>query len=119
MQEEAEACQRAIAKITRFAVKTVRGLYEEPFLPDGKPNPKYNRDADVKWSDCSVKTRASLRIVEGMTNRDGAANDGRPTFGVIVLQGRASSADEWERDARKVHEDEVRRTAIDVEAEPK
>ena len=41
------------------------------------------------------------------------------SFGLIILTGRAPSAKEWEAEAKKVDEDERRKTAIDVEVTPK
>jgi hypothetical protein len=106
MEAERELGRAIIAKVTRKAAQTIAGLYKRP----GERG--YNIDADLPWSECSVKTRASLLLVKGMA-AEPEQGDGR-LFGVIIMQGRAPSAAQWEAEARAVDEDERRKGAIDV-----
>jgi hypothetical protein len=115
-----ERGRAAMALVYRRAAECLAGLYEPPTIagPDGQPvpNPKYNPDAHATWAESSMKTRAALVIAKAQAENPDA--DIKAVFGVIIMKARATSAKDWEADAKKV-EEEQRRKAIDVLAEPK
>jgi hypothetical protein len=115
-EQEEELIRGALRRVAQKATKTLEGLYEPPTLEGGKPNPDFNPDADRTWAECTMRTRAALIIAKAAEGK----NDqelGR-AFGVIILTGRAASAQDWEAQAKEVDRQERERTAIDVTPEP-
>lgn len=116
-EQEEELIKGALRRVATKATQTLEGLYEPELLPDGTANPAYNPDASRTWAGCTMKTRASLIIAKAAEGKND--NDLGRAFGVIILAGRAPSAQEWEQQAREVDEAERRKAAIDVEVVPK
>lgn len=105
---------KAVAKLRRQlerkSTKVLVGLFKDPQDPD------YNPDADKTWAECSMRTRAALVIHRDFLPKENQENAHR-VLGVVFLQARAGSADEWEQQARAVDEAE-RRKVIEATAEP-
>lgn len=107
-----------IDSITARSLKYAAGLHEPEFLADGQVNPKYNPDAEKPWVEASTRTRFSVEVYKQTmaAKREQVATD--RTLGVLLLRERMK-ADEWERHAQAVDEDERNKRAIDVAAEVK
>lgn len=99
--------QKKVAEITEKALETTQGLFKQP----GEEG--YNPDAERNWAECSTKTRAALKITEAVQASTGADPTPR-VLGVIFMNGRSRSKEEWEAEAKRVDE-EARGKALDAE----
>jgi hypothetical protein len=81
------------------AARTVAGLFADPETPAGDPNPAYNEDAHMSWKFASTRTRAALILTQGAMAAERAKRQGATTqvFGMVLMQPRVDSHDEWER----------------------
>lgn len=121
MKAQIDALERRYHKVSVQAAEVVEGLLEPELLENGEPNPKYNPDAKVTKAQCSMRTWASLQIVESdrkdARTRTMASASNKP-MGVVILQNKLSASD-WEAQAQRLSklraEPQPNKPVIDVE----
>jgi hypothetical protein len=91
--------RKAVMGAQLAAARTVAGLFADPETPAGDPNPDYNDDAEMPWKLASTRTRAALILTQGAMAAERAKRQRATTqvFGMVLMQPRVDSHDEWER----------------------
>lgn len=109
--QEAERLTTLVDSIALRGLEHAAGLFKKPG-EDG-----YNADADVPLPDATTRTHFGMTVYKQMMaqRREGMATD--RALGVVVLQARMKSEEEWNAEARRVDEEQRRAQAIDVAAE--
>jgi hypothetical protein len=108
---------KLIDSITAKAMRKVDGLYQEPTLDGGTPNPAYNPDATVPYVEATTATRVAVEVYKQtmLQRRDELAS--ARELGVLLIRDRMK-AEDWERHAAEVDES-TRKHVVDVVAEVK
>jgi hypothetical protein len=92
-QRKDERLRRLVVGAQLAAARVVASL----FVPPGTAG--RNADADEPWKQCSTRTRAALLLTQGAMAAERAKQQGATTqvFGMVLMQGRIESHDEWEK----------------------
>jgi len=92
-QRKDERLRRLVVGAQLAAARVVASL----FVPAGTAG--RNADADEPWKQCSTRTRAALLLTQGAMAGERAKQQGATTqvFGMVLMQGRIESHDEWEQ----------------------
>lgn len=88
-----ERLRKLVMSAQLAAARVVASLFVEPGTA-GR-----NLDADAPWKQCSTRTRAALLLTQGSMAAERARVQGATTqvFGMVLMQGRIESHDEWEK----------------------
>lgn len=100
LKKEAELEEYLQKKVTKPALRITAGLFKSP------GDKGYNPDAELPWKEATVKTRAALLVVQGEMAAQRARGEGAQTtnvFGMVMMQPRIESENEWEAFAKQVH----------------
>ena len=107
--------EREIERAKLTAVNTVKRLFRAPTDPD------YNPDADVKWSECSTRTRAALQLTALADQTLRAKETAKQTtrsIAVVAIPVPIASAEQWEAFAAQPPEQQVIEATV-IEPEKK